>query len=67
MNSQFEQALKVASNIGAQQAYNRIRERHGLEKSAAWAGGGAVGASLGALPCWYLSYRLLLHVFIYQS
>jgi hypothetical protein len=43
MNSQFEQALKVASHIGAQQAYDRIRARHGLEKSA------GLGTMLGAL------------------
>ena len=46
MNSQFEQALKAASYIGAQKAYNRIRERHGLEKSAA----PIVGGAMGALP-----------------
>jgi len=56
MNSQFEQALKEASHIGAQQAYNRIRARHGLEKSAgavlgaaAKGGGGMANAFSGAL------------------
>ncbi len=43
MNSQFEQALKAASHIGAQQAYNRIRARHGLEKSA------GLGTMLGTI------------------
>lgn len=38
MNSEFEKAIKVASHIGAQQAYNRIRERSGLEKKAVGAG-----------------------------
>ena len=46
MNSQFEQALKVASHIGAQQAYDRIRARHGLEKSAAVLGAAAKGGGM---------------------